>query len=1539
MEERREPVKGLVYAPEFPGDMLDAVARDFVESNANYMHIVRMSPANYTSYSPYLQQVFSPRILYAMDRAHEEFHKEFQPRISPPQKGFKTRPSQRSAESILETLRIGKTRYLTEEIPKYTLYGGLEQRRTDYALARQQLIMFGQQGDPRNWHEDIMDDVFGDIDKSLLMAYAQEQNDCTPGAGAIPQARYIFATEAVEMHDKKLEDLLQPYVQAYILPPPADIYRIMEKQEDAKESHMIESGHELAIQQPFVASPCNPTTIDRKRSFRVTRTKAREILRHGAVHGKSLTERQRRYFGWIASGRRRQHQKKTSSAMPCPSPKPAGALSTNCDANRVGFDIPSGVGGSTRDHLIDYYRYAFDLMEMYNDENGWLVWLYRNLEENIYPRLPLWLSMFDKLNHTDPNDPAFADELRRLDRWNSWYELPTADRLNDIRNFAIIRNDLILRLWAFVTESNVSARIERIRAAFPQEQARLLEICEEQTRKFLASCAYISKMFNELIMFENAMEAGGPPPNITLLTILPQYSMKMLYSCVRDSYTSGNLSADEFQEELKLAEDRAGVVATIPFPIYDIIDEIIPGIIDEFENAFEELVQSEPPRGYGRFLPNIQSALCVEKASTQGSIAANVPVIGQTRSAPRSIYQQLDDYNQWVGDAESQIRMANWARTGIANNGTALSAAEQKVEDAADLILLGHRLDVLGGILSGLRRRQQALNALQRTARGTTATNISVRVKNLLGRMDQIQRNATDLIVSITALMNQLRARVTSAGLPIKEPASSACIGQQGGVQEYQQDAVDQMAVARIPLGSTPSDDTPTSIGSSMTIANPMPPEPCIPGLTLHVTYQPTLEFPNETYPIRVMCFYPGGPLQCALIDGPQHSHSIKFRFPSFSGADILYILGTSRHDNKKGEQTQRKIGIVSIQWDELRAATDKSSPMTFPIMMVGVCKGTCSVTYESRVSTPAALARYAFSDIETAATSTFRELRDRMYASLPESAYPALADLRFPEFIIPPKTALPGGAFCMFPTHLGEVVQPTATEEFYLQQLAFAVKQYYPNEPNPISRFLALQMKEQAVVVARMLSLLVSTFAYVPDFVVGPPDARKEANGIGPCHSRRRRTRRKTTKRKRKRRRQRRTRARLSLGPIGQKCATASIGQNKDVIIDDQRPMASWDIDDFSTSVRLLRGGDCEDLSRMILVMCMDILLMDMASPAMQRVQEIRRAYVAVGMIIAVTDQAAPSHINADRASDLNGHMAVYLVPIAQFVNRLPPKSKMAWKSALERRIVMARKLKTDLPCMILEGTNYYDPVSAPRGDAQSKIVDINVSNGSLDGLVSVMENVRFMFREPYAQESEFYFAVVEAITPEAYLVGCDRNGFAVLNNTGQVGIENPRFLAGEGSLWPFEDYTPEMMATIELALSRVPPTEILHETSMPFGVDDPRTVRQVERVMKKLGKYVVQDQDVLSHAAEYGHDEWYFELTKHAFMGRLPLYFKPSQLNSPQLHKMDHYLASLPKDKFCGITIEPWTIMGATTTGPAVTLIVIMLYFTEGYDCLPNM
>ena len=34
---------------------------------------------------------------------------------------------------------------------------------------------------------------------------------------------------------------------------------------------------------------------------KVSKAKAREILHHGSVHGKPLTEKQRRYFGWIAN--------------------------------------------------------------------------------------------------------------------------------------------------------------------------------------------------------------------------------------------------------------------------------------------------------------------------------------------------------------------------------------------------------------------------------------------------------------------------------------------------------------------------------------------------------------------------------------------------------------------------------------------------------------------------------------------------------------------------------------------------------------------------------------------------------------------------------------------------------------------------------------------------------------------------------------------------------------------------------------------------------------------------------------------------------------------------------------------------------------------------------------------------------------------------------------------------------------------------------------------------------------------------------------
>lgn len=35
---------------------------------------------------------------------------------------------------------------------------------------------------------------------------------------------------------------------------------------------------------------------------KLTKGKAEEILRHGEVHGHDLTEKQKRFFGWIAGG-------------------------------------------------------------------------------------------------------------------------------------------------------------------------------------------------------------------------------------------------------------------------------------------------------------------------------------------------------------------------------------------------------------------------------------------------------------------------------------------------------------------------------------------------------------------------------------------------------------------------------------------------------------------------------------------------------------------------------------------------------------------------------------------------------------------------------------------------------------------------------------------------------------------------------------------------------------------------------------------------------------------------------------------------------------------------------------------------------------------------------------------------------------------------------------------------------------------------------------------------------------------------------------
>lgn len=42
----------------------------------------------------------------------------------------------------------------------------------------------------------------------------------------------------------------------------------------------------------------------------VSSAKAREILRHGSVHGRSLSPSQRRYFGWVAGGKKKRKRKR-----------------------------------------------------------------------------------------------------------------------------------------------------------------------------------------------------------------------------------------------------------------------------------------------------------------------------------------------------------------------------------------------------------------------------------------------------------------------------------------------------------------------------------------------------------------------------------------------------------------------------------------------------------------------------------------------------------------------------------------------------------------------------------------------------------------------------------------------------------------------------------------------------------------------------------------------------------------------------------------------------------------------------------------------------------------------------------------------------------------------------------------------------------------------------------------------------------------------------------------------------------------------------
>jgi MYND finger len=71
---------------------------------------------------------------------------------------------------------------------------------------------------------------------------------------------------------------------------------------DCQKWDWIHGGHGIDCSRLF--APLEKRARSRRNHGKLTPAKAREILHHGEVRGHKLTDRQRRFFGWVAGGRK-----------------------------------------------------------------------------------------------------------------------------------------------------------------------------------------------------------------------------------------------------------------------------------------------------------------------------------------------------------------------------------------------------------------------------------------------------------------------------------------------------------------------------------------------------------------------------------------------------------------------------------------------------------------------------------------------------------------------------------------------------------------------------------------------------------------------------------------------------------------------------------------------------------------------------------------------------------------------------------------------------------------------------------------------------------------------------------------------------------------------------------------------------------------------------------------------------------------------------------------------------------------------------------
>ena len=297
--------------------------------------------------------------------------------------------------------------------------------------------------------------------------------------------------------------------------------------------------------------------------------------------------------------------------------------------------------------------------------------------------------------------------------------------------------------------------------------------------------------------------------------------------------------------------------------------------------------------------------------------------------------------------------------------------------------------------------------------------------------------------------------------------------------------------------------------------------------------------------------------------------------------------------------------------------------------------------------------------------------------------------------------------------------------------------------------------------------------------------------------------------------------------------------------------------IESFHDALRL-RGGDCEDLGRLIHFHNSLLEYGRWRDPLLVEMQRISHIYVGMGSLGTVTDPSLVGHKEGpnegfpiidspedkELESKLGAHMWWEAVPLAKtekLINRTRPASDPFRLYPQEKR----HSWEEDLPHLIGEGTGYLDPVlQPPRNDLErgEKIGHMKAMRSALLRCPGLQKGrfqgtQRMLNDKPAMRYSSFYRRTVQCYTDkfvrEGYNVGeftwavkaPSRGGLDWTYGVNMRDKLNDDDRDGPIALFPSPGYTDEEISAVRAILRQSPPHARAHLD--PTKTDDPSVAR----------------------------------------------------------------------------------------------------------------